>query len=113
MKLVKKIGDVFAIDIDKKYRRYFQYLGQDSTQLGGHIIRVFIESIGVSTAATEYRVAAEVAKYIVRPMGWDVAIMQSIGRPGGWIVGAIATGAVANYLYNTFTDPATDVPSGP
>lgn len=48
MALRKKIGDVFVINVDKKYKRYFQYLGVDNTELGSHVIRVFKKDYGMS-----------------------------------------------------------------
>ncbi|MQA21909.1 hypothetical protein [Rugamonas rivuli] len=36
-----KIGDIFLVETEQG-NRYFQYLGNDSTQLGGNIIVVFV-----------------------------------------------------------------------
>jgi hypothetical protein len=35
-----KVGDIFLVETDQG-KRYFQYLGNDSTQLGGNIIAAF------------------------------------------------------------------------
>lgn len=36
-----KIGDVFSVMIDEKNKKYFQYIGNDATQLNSEVIRVF------------------------------------------------------------------------
>lgn len=41
MALRKKVGDVFVVPIDEAHKKYFQYLGVDTIELGGHLIRVF------------------------------------------------------------------------
>ena len=38
---VTRIGDVFCAEIDNEYKCYFQYVGKDTKQLGGALIRVF------------------------------------------------------------------------
>ncbi len=38
---VTRIGDIFCAEIDNEYKCYFQYVGKDSEQLGGALIRVF------------------------------------------------------------------------
>lgn len=38
---VTRIGDIFCAEIDNEYKCYFQYVGKDSCQLGGALIRVF------------------------------------------------------------------------
>ncbi len=38
---VTRIGDIFCAEIDNEYKCYFQYVGKDSGQLGGALIRVF------------------------------------------------------------------------
>jgi hypothetical protein len=36
-----KIGDVFGVDLENGYRKYFQYIANDLTQLNSDVIRVF------------------------------------------------------------------------
>lgn len=36
-----KIGDVFSTQIDNNYKKYFQYIANDITQLNSEVIRVF------------------------------------------------------------------------
>ena len=38
---VTRIGDVFCAEIDNEYKCYFQYVGKDTKQLGGALIRAF------------------------------------------------------------------------
>lgn len=38
---VTRIGDIFCAKIDNEYKCYFQYVGKDTKQLGGALIRVF------------------------------------------------------------------------
>lgn len=38
---VTRIGDIFCAEIDNEYKCYFQYVGKDTYQLGGALIRVF------------------------------------------------------------------------
>lgn len=41
MRVVTKIGDVFSITIDEKYKKYMQYIANDLTQLNSDVIRAF------------------------------------------------------------------------
>src|SRR3989344_4897504 len=34
-------GDVFEVPLDEEKKGYIQFLWKDSTQLGGHVVRVF------------------------------------------------------------------------
>lgn len=36
-----KMGDIFVIDLDNGFKRYFQYIADDITQLNSEVIRVF------------------------------------------------------------------------
>lgn len=38
-----KIGDIFEVKIDDSFKRYFQYITNDKTQLNSDVIRVFTE----------------------------------------------------------------------
>lgn len=40
-RIVTKIGDIFCVEIDNKYKRFFQYFCSDMTQLNSSVIRVF------------------------------------------------------------------------
>ncbi len=40
-RIVTKIGDVFCVEVDNAYKRYFQYFCNDLTQLNSDVIRVF------------------------------------------------------------------------
>lgn len=40
-RFVKKIGDVFAAKLDDDSRKYIQYMGNDSTELGSDVIKAF------------------------------------------------------------------------
>ncbi len=40
-RIVTKIGDVFAVNIDETTRKYFQYVANDLTQLNSSVIRAF------------------------------------------------------------------------
>ncbi|MDE6787536.1 MAG: hypothetical protein K2J46_10935, partial [Muribaculaceae bacterium] len=40
-RIVTKIGDVFCVEVDNAYKRYFQYFCNDMTQLNSSVIRVF------------------------------------------------------------------------
>jgi hypothetical protein len=40
-----KVGDVFEVSIDTTHKRYFQYIGNDSSQLNMDVIRVFKKNI--------------------------------------------------------------------
>ena len=42
-KIRTKVGDVFALDISKDKKKYFQYIGNDLTQLNSDVIRAFTE----------------------------------------------------------------------
>jgi hypothetical protein len=53
-----------------------------------------IESIGVSTAATEYRIAAEAAKYAGRPMGLDQDLGVKVTKA---TIGLFITGSIYEF----------------
>ena len=40
-RIVTKVGDVFCVEIDNEYKRYFQYIVSDMTQLNSSVIRAF------------------------------------------------------------------------
>ena len=40
-RIVTKIGDVFCVEVDNTYKRYFQYFCNDMTQLNSDVIRAF------------------------------------------------------------------------
>lgn len=40
-RIVTKIGDLFCVEIDNQYKRFFQYFANDMTQLNSSVIRVF------------------------------------------------------------------------
>ncbi len=40
-KAVKKMGDIFIVNIGNNMNKYFQYIANDRTQLGSDVIRVF------------------------------------------------------------------------
>ena len=42
-RIITKIGDVFCIAIDGKYKKYLQYIVNDLTQLNSDVVRVFKE----------------------------------------------------------------------
>ena len=40
-RIVTKIGNVFCVDVDNQYKRFFQYIADDMTMLNSRVIRVF------------------------------------------------------------------------
>ena len=40
-RIVTKIGNVFCMDVDNQYKRFFQYIADDMTMLNTRVIRVF------------------------------------------------------------------------
>lgn len=40
-RIVTKIGDIFCVEVDNAYKRYFQYFCNDMSQLNSSVIRVF------------------------------------------------------------------------
>lgn len=40
-RIVTKIGNIFCIEIDNQYKRYFQYVANDMEQLNSSVIRMF------------------------------------------------------------------------
>lgn len=40
-RIVTKIGDVFCVEVDNAYKRYFQYFCNDMSELNSSVIRVF------------------------------------------------------------------------
>lgn len=70
-RIVTRIGDIFRVVIDKKYKCYFQYIAKDMTQLNNTVIRVFKEKYSLErTPNMEEIVRGEVSFYahtILRP----------------------------------------------
>lgn len=42
-RIITKVGDVFSVSIDGKYKKYLQYIVSDLTQLNSDVVRVFKE----------------------------------------------------------------------
>ena len=40
-RIVTKIGNIFCIEIDNQYKRYFQYVANDMSELNSSVIRMF------------------------------------------------------------------------
>ena len=40
-RIVTKIGDVFCVEVEGRYKAFFQYIANDMTQLNSSVIRVF------------------------------------------------------------------------
>lgn len=38
---VTRVGDIFCVDLDGKYKRYFQYVAKDEQELGSAVIQIF------------------------------------------------------------------------
>ena len=41
MRVITKIGDIFSVNINKKSKKYMQYIANDITQLNSDVIRAF------------------------------------------------------------------------
>ncbi|GAB3856012.1 hypothetical protein GCM10028822_27750 [Hymenobacter terrigena] len=41
---VLKVGDVFAVAVGTHQKKYFQYIGDDNTMLGSHVLRAFAKT---------------------------------------------------------------------
>src|SRR4051812_17772062 len=46
-RLILKVGDVFAVNVNETSKKYFQYIADDRTQLNCNVIRVFEEMYSV------------------------------------------------------------------
>ena len=46
-RIVTRKGDVFCVEVDNKYKVYFQYIGNDIEQLNSSVIRVFKKHYGM------------------------------------------------------------------
>ncbi len=44
-----KLGDVFSIKIDDKFKKYIQYIANDLTQLNSDVIKVFKETYSIKS----------------------------------------------------------------
>ena len=51
-RIITKIGDIFCAEIDRKYKNYFQYISNDSTQLNSSVIRVFNSHYPIDAAVS-------------------------------------------------------------
>lgn len=51
-----RMGDIFCVEIDGEYKRYFQYVARDSTQLGGQVIRFFAHHYSMDEEPTMYEI---------------------------------------------------------
>jgi hypothetical protein len=89
-RIVTRIGNVFCIEIENTYKRYFQYIANDMTQLNSSVIRVFKKNYPFdSNPSVEDIVQDEVAFYIhtmLRPgivegVWYKVGNCKNIGYP--------------------------------
>ena len=76
-------GDVFCIMIDDHTCRYFQYIGNDSTQLGSNVIRVFKRNYLSKEAIDFYKVVKDEVDFyahVVLKVGEKHSIWKKVGN---------------------------------
>ena len=84
------IGDVFAVKLDDMHCRYFQYVGNDLTQLNSDVIRVFKKIYTLdSPPDLEEITSGEIAffAHCVTKWGIDKNLWERVGnikRVGNW-----------------------------
>lgn len=74
-RVITKIGDIFAVSIDEKTTKYFQYVANDLSQLNSDVIRVFRQAY-VAGATPDFGalVDSEVVFYAHCIVNWGVKL---------------------------------------
>ena len=78
-----RIGDVFCVEFDKKYKRYFQYVTFDESCLSSRVIRVFAKVYDIkANVDTDEIVSDKVDCYIhvLIKVGIDLGLWYKIGK---------------------------------
>ena len=82
-RVVTRIGDIFCVEIDDKYKAYFQYIAKDWEQLNSTVIRVFKNHYPIdSNPSMEEIVNDEVAFYAhtVLQVGFKIGTWYKVGN---------------------------------
>lgn len=60
-----RVGNVYCVEIDKCYKRYFQYICKDKSDLNGNVIRIFKKKYSLNeNPSIEDIVSDEVTRYL-------------------------------------------------
>ncbi len=101
------IGDVFCVEVDNRFKNYFQYVARDKTQLSSQVIRVFARHYPIDSEPNSDEIVTDVVSFYAHTFikagilynGWYkvgksknlgdteglMFKMSDIGRPNWWI----------------------------
>jgi len=82
-RIVIKVGDIFSVKIDDNYKRYFQYITNDLTQLNSNVIRAFKKAypININPDVSEIiKDEIEFYAHCIVKLGLKMSIWERIGN---------------------------------
>lgn len=82
MRIITKKGDVFSVKIDGKYKKYFQYIANDLTQLNSDVIRAFKKSYPLESTPDPSQVVADDVDFYahcVPKFGVKMGLWEKVG----------------------------------
>lgn len=77
-----KIGDVFSVQINADYVKFFQYIANDSTQLNSNVIRVFKNEYSINAVPQMVDIVNDTVDFYAHCMvniGIKLAIWAKVG----------------------------------
>lgn len=82
-KINTKIGDIFAVKINDHYKKYFQYIVSDLTQLNSDVIRAFKKSYPIEDSPELSEIVKEEVEFYahcVTKLGIKMGYWECIGN---------------------------------
>lgn len=110
MRVQTKVGDIFAVAVDGQSKKYFQYVGNDKTQLNSDIIRAFKRRDPIATKPDLSDVVngeVEFYAHCIIGVGLKLGVWVKVGTSG-------MIGDFANVLFrhsNDYGNPQIKVSS--
>ena len=77
------IGDVFAVQLNKNTKKYFQYIANDRSQLNSPVIRVFKKMYSIDEAPDLHAVVAgeiDFYAHVIIQWGIKMHLWEKVGR---------------------------------
>ncbi|MDY3538374.1 hypothetical protein PG275_10230 [Riemerella anatipestifer] len=83
MRVNVRIGDVFSVNIGNGFKKYFQYVANDSTQLNSDVIRAFKETYRINSNLDLVKiVSGEIDFYAhcITKLGLKMKVWEKVGN---------------------------------
>lgn len=82
-RVVTKIGDIFCVEIDDKYKTFFQYICNDSSQLSSPVVRVFKRFYSLNSMPSIDEIVNDEVSFYVHTfirVGMHLGIWYKVGK---------------------------------